>query len=199
MAASGKPVLGYNQRVLLRCPFCGDLFPSQERDTCPECGVVLQAAADPTPPGTEDAAPASLPWYSPAGGRGAVVAGSVLGVLLFFAPWLSVHTPSTYRFSGFDLASTRGFWFSGGAIAYLVLVALVGSRRTLEELAGVRLISALLGSVTAWQTLFILAVSGSRLPELVSVRFAPAFYVSAAVSVVVAALALRLGSGHARR
>jgi hypothetical protein len=182
--------------MLLQCPFCGDVFQSAERDTCPECGVLLRAPEDPPPAAhAAESAEATLPWYSPAGGRGIVVCGSIVGLGLFFAPWLSVHTPANYEFSGFDLATTRGFWFSGGAIAWVVLLALVLSRHTLDDLAGVRLVAALLASFTAWQTLFVLAVSRTHAPASVSVHFTPAFYASGVLSVALAVLALRLGRG----
>lgn len=193
--------MGYNEAVaLLQCPFCGDLFESAERDTCPECGVLLQGEPREPGPLPQEAPEAErLPWYSGAGGRGPVVAGAVLGLGLFFAPWLSIRTPAAYAYSGFELSTTRGFWFSGGAIAWLVLCALLVSRKSLAELAGVRLVAALLASFTGWQTLFVLAVSGTRTSNTVTVEFAPAFYASGALSLILSLLALRLGRGSEPR
>jgi hypothetical protein len=56
-------------------------------------------------------------------------------------------------------------------------------------------VAALLASFTAWQTLFVLAVSRTHAPASVSVHFTPAFYASGVLSVALAVLALRLGRG----
>lgn len=179
----------------LACPFCGDTFPSSERDTCPQCGLLLQSLDElqRTAVVAEDEPDDAFSWFSPEGGRGAVVMLAVGGVASFFTPWLEVTTPTVYRFSGFALAGDRGFWFGGGAVAWMVLIALVASRRSHSALRGVRAIAALLGSVTAWQALFLLAVTDTTGDGLVQHHFAYGFYVAAALSVLAAAAALRLG------
>jgi len=144
---------------------------------------------------------APLPRWSPAGGRGAVVALALVNLTLFFAPWLVIRIPASYAFSGFELTTTRGFWFGGGAVASLVLIPLVVSRRTLAELRGIRAIASLLASVTAWQSLFVIALSGARGSSQVSYEFTAAFFASGVLSGLAAVVALRLGrlGGENRR
>lgn len=179
----------------LACPFCGDTFPSSERDTCPQCGLLLQSLDELQRPAlvVEDERDDTFSLFSPEGGRGAVVTLALGGVASFFTPWLEVATPTVYRFSGFALAGDRGFWFGGGVVAWMVLIALVASRRSHSALRGVRGVAALLGSVTAWQALFLLAVTDTTGDGLVQHHFAYGFYVAAAFSVLAAASALRLG------
>jgi hypothetical protein len=194
------PFWSYNRKVaLLVCPFCRELFQSSERDTCAECGVRLcspedlpRAAWEPQETET-DPWLTPLAWHSLAAGRGAVLAttGTLLG--LFFLPWLVVRVPASYTFSGFELATTRGFWFSGGAIACLVQVALVFSRRTRLDLRRVRIMASLLGSVSAWQTVLVLGLAGVSRGGQVSHSFTSAFYLTGLVSVLAAFAASRLG------
>jgi hypothetical protein len=178
----------------LACPFCGDTFPSSERDTCPQCGLLLMSLEELQQPAIAEEPPDdSLSWFSPEGGRGLVVALAMGGLASFFTPWLEVATPTVYRFSGFALAGDRGFWFGGGAVAWTVLVALVASRRSHSALRGVRAVAGILASVTAWQALFLVAVTDTSSDGLVQHRFAYGFYVAAALSALAAAVALRLG------
>lgn len=182
----------------LTCPFCREAFTAAPGDVCPDCEVVLE------PPRTDKAALApselddpqdlTLPWYSLGAGRGAVLALCLLGLVLFFTPWLTLRTPDVYQLSGQALAADRGFWFGGGAVSWAVLIPLLLSRRSLRQLQGVRVIAALLASVTWWQVLLLSALAPATSSQLLGHQFAYGFYASAVTSLLATWAASRLGT-----
>jgi hypothetical protein len=184
--------------LALVCPFCGELFLNPTQRTCPECGVVLRRADQPATAlrDQEDEAVAPedrpLAWHSLAHGRGLVLAVAVLGIAMFFSPWLIVRTPAEYRFSGFDLTTTRAFWFGGGVASWFVVVPLLLTRRTENQLRGVRGISSLLASVTLWQVILMFAQAPPS-NSAVHYEFAYGAVASAVLSGLGSVLSLRLG------
>lgn len=189
--------------LALVCPFCGELFLNPTQRTCPECGVVLRRADQPATARSDQEdevlAPEDRPfaWHSMAHGRGLVLALALLGMAMFFSPWLIVRTPAEYSFSGFDLTATRAFWFGGGAAAWFVLVPLLLTRRTESQLRGVRAISSLLASVTLWQVILMLAQAPPS-DGAVHYEFAYGAVASAVLSGLGSVLSLRLGTPERR-
>lgn len=144
----------------------------------------------------EQTAPEDRPlsWRNWGHGRGLLALCSVLGLSLFFGPWIELTRPNLESLSGFDLASTRGFWFGGGAAAWLVNLPLVVSRRTLNQMRGVRIVCTLLCALTACQALLLITLAPQS--ELIPVQYAWgwAFWGSSLVSVVAALLAANFGA-----
>ncbi|MES1173963.1 MAG: hypothetical protein ABUL62_06505 [Myxococcales bacterium] len=144
---------------LLACPFCRSLFPSAEAGQCPECGVKLvpmdnlpaslDVAADEQEAG-EIVLPEQrqLPWNYFGSNRGALLAVAALGLLLFFSPWVELRMPEESVRSGFDLARGRAGWLWGGAAGWFVTLPLVWTRRTIQRLRGIRLVTALFAAMT---------------------------------------------------
>ncbi|MET0791077.1 MAG: zinc ribbon domain-containing protein [Polyangiaceae bacterium] len=144
---------------LLACPFCRSLFPSAEARQCPECGVKLvpmenlpeslDVAADEHEAG-EIVLPEQrpLPWNYFGRNRGALLLVALIGLGLFFAPWVELRMPEESVRSGFDLARGRAGWLWGGAAGWLVTLPLVWTRRTIQRLRGVRLVTALFAAMT---------------------------------------------------
>jgi len=151
------------------CPFCRALFPSAEAKQCPECGVKLVAMEN-LPPSfdavAEEAAAGEivlpeqrlLPWNYFGRMRGALLVIALAGLALFFAPWVELRMPDVDVRSGFDLARGRAGWLWGGAAAWLVILPLVWTRRTIQRMRGVRLVSALLAAMTFVEVGMLLAV-----------------------------------------
>lgn len=162
---------------LLACPFCRELFALGEATVCPHCDMVLQPLAD-LPPSHdvrqaellewERTAPQdrTLPWYYCARGRGALLLLGALGLASVFLPWINITKPHESVFSGVDLMRSRGFWFGGALVAWLVLLPLVASRRTINRMRGVRIILCFFALTPVCQALllYVNAPSGKLIP-----------------------------------
>lgn len=190
---------------LLSCPFCRSLFRGDEARHCPECGVKLvpmenlpkslDAAADEREAG-EIVLPEQrlLPWNYFGSNRGALLAIALLGLGLFFAPWVELRMPEFSVRSGFDLARGRAGWLWGGAAGWLVTLPLVWTRRTVQRLRGVRLVTALFAAMTLIEAVMLLSTpphAQHHLPLEIVWRWG--IYASLATSVLGILTALRLG------
>jgi len=190
---------------LLACPFCRSLFASAEARQCPECGVKLvpmenlphslDVAADELEAG-ELVLPEQrpLPWNYFGRNRGALLLIAALGLGLFFAPWVELRMPEYSVRSGFDLARGRAGWLWGGAAGWLVMLPLVWTRRTIQRLRGVRLVTALFASMTLIEAGMLLSTppqAQHHVPLEIVWRWG--IYASLLTSVAGIATALRLG------
>lgn len=136
---------------LLACPFCRELFSVGEASVCPQCDMALRPLAD-LPPShdvREETAlewertppqDRTLPWLYMPRGRGALALIGVLGIASAFCPWVHLTKPNVAVLSGIDLMRSRGFWFGGALVAWMVMVPLVATRRSITRMRGVRII-----------------------------------------------------------
>ncbi len=124
-------------------------------------------------------------FYDGGAQRGVLAVVAVVGLVGFFQPWVTILRPDAAQLSGFELAAGRVGWLWAGACAWLVLLALVLTRRTLRAMRGVRVIAALLASLTAWEIAFLVvsAQSGTGLVTT-ELRFELWLWLSAAASLV---------------
>ena len=191
---------------LLACPFCRELFDQAEAETCPECEIALEPLHR-LPPSLEEVerealeweknAPedATLPWSHLGHGRGALIAIALLSLLSFwFGPWVTISSPYDAVRSGQSLASGPLGWLWGGAVAWGATLALVGSRRTLRQMRGVRVITMLFASATSTEIAMLVFTSPK---QSVNVHFVYAWswglYLSLALSVTGVLVAWRFG------
>ncbi len=189
---------------LLACPFCRELYDSGEAEMCPVCGVVLKPLAD-LPPSLEVREQLAaelehvhpgdrlLPWHDMGRNKGLIALGAVLGLVSFFAPWIVLVKPELRTLTGFDLFSTRGYWFASGALGWFICIPLVLSRRSVYQMRGVRAVVALFCSLTACQASLLLLQSPSSETIPLEYHWGWGFYTSAVLSFVTTVLALRLG------
>jgi hypothetical protein len=84
----------------------------------------------------------TLPLAYAGRGRGALLVLCVVGLGLFFAPWISLSKPDEITYTGFALARARGMWFFGGAVGWFIALPLVFTRRTVRSMRGVRVVTA---------------------------------------------------------
>jgi hypothetical protein len=190
--------------ALQACPFCRKLFTSGEASSCPECDVALVAMSQlpPSLDALEDEAEAgqlTLPEDQPlpprylGRGRGALVALAAAGLVGFFLPWVELSAPEQVVYSAFDLARGRAGWLWGGATAWLVLIPLVLSRRTITRLRGVRIIAVMFALMTFTEALMLLLLPPRRGVTPLELHFRYGLFVSGAISLVATAVAARLG------
>jgi len=135
-----------------------------------------------------------LPWNYFGRSRGALLLIAVLGLLLFFAPWVEVRMPDSSVRSGFDLARGRAGWLWGGAAGWLVTLPLVWTRRTIVRLRGVRFVTALFAAMTLIEAGMLLSTppqSSHHVPLEIVWRWG--IYASLANALVGLVTAARLG------
>src|SRR3954469_20639711 len=190
---------------LLACPFCRSLFASAEARQCPECGVKLvpmenlpeslDVAADEAEAG-EIVLPEQrpLPWNYFGRMRGALLLIALCGLCLFFAPWVEVRMPEFSVRSGFDLARRRAGWLWGGAAGWFIMLPLVWTRRTIQRMRGIRLVTALFAAMTLIEAGMLLATPPqSRHGMPLEIVWRWGIYASLLTGLLGIAAALRLG------
>ncbi len=185
--------------ALLACPFCREMYQDGESPTCPVCGVALVPFTELPrshdgldPDELIDPLDERLPATYAGRGRGALVALSLLGLGLFFAPWIHLVLPEIADLSGFFLSRRLG-WSWGAAVAWFVLVPTIASRRSIRQLRGARVAACFLALVPAITAAILLMRSPPHGPVPVSFSFAwplPATLVVSVVAALVAALHL---------
>ncbi len=192
--------------ALLACPFCRELFEESEAKTCPVCGMAL-AKLEKLPPSYEalhdeagvPVAPEleRLPWTYAGRGRGALAAVALVGLALFFLPWVELTLPYIDSKSGFTLAHERLGWLWATFAAWVVLVPTVLSRRSIVELRGARVAAVFLSAIPLIAVGILLAKPphGSIVPVRYTWNWP--LYATLVISVVAVGLSVRLG-GSAR-
>ena len=198
-----------SQRVdeLYACPFCRQLFARGEAQVCPECDLavkplaelppshdaqVLDEADDPTPPEDEQ-----LSWAYLGRGRGPLLMLCVLGMAVFFAPWVHEQAPEIQTLSGYEL-SIHLAWVWAGGIAWFIMLPLVATRRTIRQMRGARVAVAFLAAMVLLTVATRLGVAHSSNP-LVPIRYAWGWgiYTAGALSALALAVAFRFGGSLA--
>lgn len=151
---------------LLSCPFCRELFSQDEGPNCPECELPLvplnklplslDAQADlallPRDPPEDQ----TLPFAYFGRARGPSILTALIGVGLFFAPWVSLERPDEITLTGHDLAMAGAPWLFGGVVGWFILVPLVLSRRSVNQLRGIRVIASFFAALTLGETALLL-------------------------------------------
>ena len=198
--------LGYPQAMaaLQACPFCRKLYTSEEAKLCPDCDVALVGMSQlpPSLDSLEDEAEQGkltlpedqlLPTTYMGSGRGALIALSVLGLVGFFLPWVELTIPDAVTYSAFDLARGRAGWLWGGATAWLVMIPLVLTRRTISRMRGVRVVTIMFAAMTLTEALMLWLLPPRRGAAPLELHFRYGLFLSAANSLVAIAVASRFG------
>jgi hypothetical protein len=198
--------LGYSgsMAALRACPFCRKLYTSEEASICPECDVALVAMSQ-LPPSLDALAEEAergqlvfpenqpLPATYMGRGRGALLALSALGLFAFFLPWVELTAPESAVYSAFDLARGRAGFLWGGATAWLVMIPLVITRRTIARMRGVRVVTALFAAMTLSETLMLWLMPPRRGLTPLELHFRYGLFLSAAISLIGMLVAARFG------
>lgn len=198
--------IGYSggMAALRACPFCRKLFTSEEGKSCPECEVAL-VDLNQLPPSLdaleEEAERGQLifPENQPlpatymGRGRGALLVLSGLGLFAFFLPWVELTAPESVVYTAFDLARGRAGFLWGGATAWLVMIPLVITRRTIARMRGVRVVTVLFAAMTLSETLMLWLMPPRRGLAPLELHFRYGLFLSAAISSVAMLVAARFG------
>jgi hypothetical protein len=138
------------------------MFAQGEAEVCPACGLALTDMAR-LPPSHDAAAEEDdfgipvqphlepLPLAYMRRGKGILAAAAILGFVAFFAPWVNMTSPETHVLSGADLARRSG-WIWGAAVGWFVLLPMVVTRRSIDQMRGARVAAAFLSAVPAVTT-----------------------------------------------
>jgi hypothetical protein len=189
---------------LRACPFCRKLYTASEAKVCPDCDVSLVPMHE-LPPSRdaldEDAAlgdltlpeDLELPLLYLGRGRGALLLLAVLGLVSFFLPWVELSMPELVTYSGFDLARGRAGWLWGGATAWLVLIPLVLTRRTITRMRGVRIVTALFAVMTLSEVVMLLLLPPQRNLMPIQLEYRYGLFLSGAISLAATLVAARFG------
>lgn len=187
---------------LLACPFCREMFEKGEATSCPVCGMELTQFEN-LPPSLdalhdEGGVPTTpemtvLPWSYVGRGKLGLVLVGIVGLVLFFLPWVKLTMPYIDSRSGFDLAHQRIGWLWAAFVAWVVLLPTVISRRTILQLRGARVASAFLCAIPAVAASILLLKPPKA--GILPVRYTWEWpiWVVVAVSLIGVALSFRLG------
>lgn len=139
---------------LVACPFCREMYQRGEREVCPDCDLRLLRIEDlpetkvvggeleaELPPDEE-----TLPWTYAGRGRGALVLVAALGIAAFFLPWAHEIVPERMTMTGPQIARQLG-WMWAPLVAWMVLIPLVMSRRSVHRMRGARVAAAFLSAI----------------------------------------------------
>lgn len=170
---------------------------------CTDCGIELVAmqrlgpshdAALEEPPLLVLPEDEPLDWDAWGRGRGALLVLSVLGMALFFSPWVEIVLPENAVRSGFDLARGRAGWLWGGAAGYFVILPLVWTRRTITRMRGVRVVVTLLAAMTLVEVLMLYFLPPvRRTPVPFALEWRWGLFASGLVSLLASLVGLRFG------
>src|SRR5690606_21943844 len=75
---------------------------------------------------------------------------------LFFGPWVSLERPDEITLTGHDLATANAPWLWGGAVGWFILVPLLASRRTVNQLRGIRVMATFFPLLTLGEAAMLL-------------------------------------------
>jgi hypothetical protein len=150
---------------LVACPFCREMFRRGEAKRCPACGLALERLEDLPPSPHADAEHEEAPHPDeerlPASylgrGRGALLGVACLGIAAFFLPWVHERAPEIRSLSGPELASRQLGWMWAPLIAWMVMIPLVYTRRSVHKMRGARLAVAMLAALGLLTVLLRLA------------------------------------------
>jgi hypothetical protein len=187
---------------LVACPFCRQLFEPGEASACPDCGLGLKDLGKlppsydaqveypeiPTPPHME-----TLPWAFWGRNRALLLGLSLLGLAMFFMPWVHETAPELRTLSGYGLARVSGFFWAP-ATAWFVLIPLIASRRSIHRMRGARVAVAFLAGI-ALMTVVTLLMRAPQSSAHRQVRFdwGWGLYASGAVALAAVLSALQFG------
>ena len=135
-----------------------------------------------------------LDWLFWRRSRGVLFFLGVVGICLFFFPWVDVSSPEIVTLSGAEMARVLA-WMWACPVAWGTLIVTVVSRRSVAAMRGARVAALLFCAVPAI-TVFVLMLTPPS-SRLIPVRFEYgwAFYATAAIALVGLPFGVLFGGG----
>jgi hypothetical protein len=189
---------------LYACPFCRQMFARGEVNKCPECGLAVQPLAELPPSAEAEALDAhvgpppeeeTLHWSYAGRARGPLVLLALTGLGVFvFAPWLDETAPEIRVLTGVQFARLLP-WLWGGGVAWIIMLALVLSRRTIVQMRGARLAVGLMAAMALSTVTLRIAMPlpQSRVPIPRHFQWGWGMYASAVLALAALVYAWRFG------
>jgi len=132
------------------------MFEEGEREDCPVCGLAITEFSKLPPSldamqeeGNVPTAPEmeKLPAHYLGRGKGILVGLALVGIVMFFLPWVHITLPYIDARSPYVMAQGRAGWLFGALCAWLVLIPTVLSRRSIMKMRGARVAAAFLSAI----------------------------------------------------
>jgi len=168
------------------------MYERSEAELCVVCGMKLVpfARLPPSADALAEEPPLAptlpedelLPYGYLGRGRGALLGLAVLGIALFFAPWVAIEIPENVVRTGFDLARGRAGWLWGGVTGWFILLPLVFTRRTIYKLRGIRPIAVAFSAMTLGEVILLISMPPTARRVPLELHFAWGIYASGAAS-----------------
>lgn len=179
------------------------MFARGEVTSCPHCDIAVRPLAE-LPPSydaawvdpREDAVPPEdelLPWGFAGRGRGPLLLLGLVGIGVFFAPWLHETAPEIRTWSGFRFAVALP-WLWAAGVAWAVMVPLVASRRTIRQMRGARVAVSFLVAMVLLTVVVRLVAAVPTHPLIpISVTWGWGLYATGGLAVLALGFALSFG------
>ncbi len=179
------------------------MFEVGEHEDCPVCNMKL-SALEKLPlsmdAAAEDGVPTApeaelLPWTYMGRGKGILVGVALVGLGMFFLPWVHLTFPYMDDRSAFNMASGRMGWLWAVACAWMVLLPTVLSRRSIVQMWGARVAAAFLAAIPAVAVAMLMMFPPRSVSGGITIRFSYGWpiWVTLAAAVVGVVFAVRLG------
>ena len=188
-------------RGLVACPFCREMYEPGEAKVCPDCDLVLVRVEDLPPAkviGGEmepEVAPEDeiLPWSYTGRGRGWLLFLALAGIGAFFLPWAQEIVPERRMLNGPGIASHLG-WMWAPLVAWLVMIPLVMSRRTVFRMRGARVAAAFLAAMALLTVVVrvVFPVAGTPMDPH-RIEWGIGLWVTGAIAILAIGASMRLG------
>jgi hypothetical protein len=125
-------------------------------------------------------------------GKAPIAVLGLIGLGLFFVPWVQMTLPYIAAKSGFDLAKNIG-WLWSCLAAWCVLVPTVLSRRSIAQMRGARVAAAFLSAFPGISAAILLLKPPHGAVYTIKYSFDWPIYATLIVSLLAVAFSLRLG------
>jgi len=177
------------------------MYEPGEANVCPDCDLALVRVEDLPPAkvvGGEaeaEVAPEDerLPWSYMGRGRGLLIALAIAGIAAFFLPWAQEIVPERRTLNGAALASHLG-WMWAPLVAWLVMIPLVMSRRTIFRMRGARVATAFLAAMALLTVVVRVAFPVSGTPmDPHRIEWGIGLWVTGAIAAAAVAASMSLG------